>query len=251
MTDGLRYMVLNQNATLYAPINVDLIVTSPPYALGKEYGARSDDDAVLTWRVTMINWLKMAFTHSFKGTRLAVNVPLDTTKNGLRPVYAHLVNMAAVAGWSYRFTIIWLEENISKKRARGSVMRASAPHVIAPCEMIAVFWKGSKGDWPLPDKSFTMEKDEWMGLTDGVWRVRGESRPYGGHPAAWPVEIPRRLIRLLSVPGALVCDPFCGSGTTGVAALQEERRFVGIDIEKKWCEVSKRRLEEVVASGGH
>ncbi|MEV6904620.1 site-specific DNA-methyltransferase [Amycolatopsis sp. NPDC051372] len=79
-----------------------------------------------------------------------------------------------------------------------------------------------------------------------LWRVpAGRSRT--GHPAAGTLEIARRCVRLSCQPGSVVLDPFCGSGTTGVAALEHECAFIGIDLDPASQAMAQRRLAEVEA----
>lgn len=66
------------------------------------------------------------------------------------------------------------------------------------------------------------------------------------HPAEAPVELFQRFIQLSSVKHEVVLDPFCGSGSCGVAAIYEKRRFIGIDIEPKWIQLTKLRIEEAI-----
>lgn len=63
------------------------------------------------------------------------------------------------------------------------------------------------------------------------------------HPTVKPVALMRYLVRLVTPPGGVVLDPFCGSGSTGVAAIEEGFRFVGIDISAEYCEIARRRIE--------
>jgi len=77
-----------------------------------------------------------------------------------------------------------------------------------------------------------------------------EIRPVGQkvtrHPNEKPIHFIRRLVRLGSLPGDLICDPFMGSGTTLVAAKLEGRRAVGIEINPEYCEIAKNRLRQKV-----
>ena len=120
--------------------SVDLVVTSPPYNLGKSYeeGADADD-----WAALMRGSLAEIVRVLKPGGRLAINVPLDTTKGGFRPLYAETVRMAIEARLSYRFSIVWREGTVSKSTARGSLDSPHAIHVVAPVEMIAVLHKGT------------------------------------------------------------------------------------------------------------
>jgi site-specific DNA-methyltransferase (adenine-specific) len=218
--------------------SVDLIVTSPPYGLDKPYAGSADlaDGGADFTR----DWLAEAWRVARPGGRLALNVPLDTTKPVHRSPYAEAYVAALVAGWTFRFAIVWNENNITRSVARGSVDSATAPHVIARVEMILVFHKGEwHRDRPCPDD---LEHEEWLDWTNGLWTFPGESRPWEGHPAPFPEELPRRLIKLLSFPGDTVLDPFVGSGTTAVVAQQLGRQMIGFDLAPEYVAATRRRL---------
>lgn len=211
--DAVRIEVADATALPLDDGCVDLIVTSPPYGLEKRYPQWKDEAA--SWMFFTQEWLREAFRVAREGGRLAVNLPLDTTRGGCRPAYAQAVELALVVGWSYRFSIVWHEGNVSRSLSRGSVDSAAAPHVIAPVETIAVF---SRGEWGRSSagRQSDLEHEEWLAWTNGLWTFPGEARPWEGHPAAFPEELPRRLVRLLSFVGDTVLDPFVGSGTTAL-----------------------------------
>lgn len=219
--------------------SVDLIVTSPPYGLMKPY--RNHGDTASGWPEFIGDFCVEAYRVAKGGGRMCINVPLDTTLGGFRPTYAQTVLAALAANWTYRCTVAWLEPNVSKSIARGSVDSPSAPHVIAPCEMIAVF---SKGDWKRDPEGLTVDIDheEWLEWTNGVWALQGESRPWEGFEAAYPTDVPYRLIRLLSFQEDVVLDPFAGSGTTLVVGRRLGRSVIGFDNDPKQIESIKRRL---------
>ncbi|MEZ5671404.1 MAG: hypothetical protein R3E08_03095 [Thiotrichaceae bacterium] len=99
-------------------------------------------------------------------------------------------------GWRYHSAIIWDKGQYFRRTAWGSWLSASAPHVIAPVELIIVLykdsWKKSRGS-----KISDITKDEFMAWTNGVWTFNGESKKRIGHPAPFPRELPRRCIKLL------------------------------------------------------
>lgn len=99
-----------------------------------------------------------------------------------------------------------------------------------------------------------LSQDEWLNLTMQVWPIMPEDiKRVGGHPAPFPEEIPARLISMytfkavpeLQYDGDLVLDMFAGSGTTCVAAKQMGRRFLGIELNPQYCEISKHRIDPV------
>jgi site-specific DNA-methyltransferase (adenine-specific) len=84
------------------------------------------------------------------------------------------------------------------------------------------------------------------GLPD-IWRSRWSSTKPNGHPAEKPENLINRLIK--ETPGKVICDPFMGSGTSGVAAVNQGRRFIGIEIEPRWFDLSCERINRAVSQG--
>jgi site-specific DNA-methyltransferase (adenine-specific) len=226
--------------------SVHLIPTSPPYGVDLSGYEGGEDVLAGDWPSFMLAWLAEAFRVTVEHGRLALNIPLDTTRGGFRPTYAQAVQLAEGAGWEYRSTILWVDDQLGKSTARGSMDSAAAPHVIAGAEMIALF---SKGAWrrepPSPavagDPSW-LQHDEWIDWTNGVWKFPGETQAWEGHPAPFPLTLPHRLIKLLSFPGDVVLDPFCGSGTTALAANRLGRDFIGFDRSQKYVDSALRRV---------
>lgn len=113
-------------------------------------------------------------------------------------------------------------------------------------EYIYIFWK--PGITTI-DRS-RLSKGEWSKWgSRGVWYFPSV-RSHAEHEAQFPVELPRRVIRLLSQPGDLVLDCFVGSGTTAVAALQERRRYLGFDLIPTYVAQAIKRCSEMQVSLG-
>jgi site-specific DNA-methyltransferase (adenine-specific) len=88
----------------------------------------------------------------------------------------------------------------------------------------------------------TISKEEFHEATLDTWRIRPESAKRVGHPAPFPVELPRRLIELYSYRDDLILDPFIGAGTTAVAALRSRRRYVGYDTDSTYISLAESRV---------
>ncbi len=91
------------------------------------------------------------------------------------------------------------------------------------------------------------EKEEEQRRIDDVWIISAPpaaEKKFGKHPTQKPIELLKRIILASTKKGDLVLDPFCGSSTTGVSALLLDRKYVGIDSEKEYLQLSKKRLEE-------
>lgn len=220
--------------------HIDLIVTSPPYNVNKNYGASNDNLSYEEYLEFTRKWLEKCYDWAKCDGRLCMNIPLDTGKGEQRSLGVDITYIAKQVGWKYRTTIIWNEGNISKVGARGSFMSASSPHIITPAELVVVMYKeqwkkSSKG------KSDTA-KDEFVKWTNGMWNFSGESKKKIGHPAPFPVELPKRCIKLFSYVGDIVLDPFMGSGTTIVASKMLGRKSMGIEISREFCELAFHRI---------
>jgi site-specific DNA-methyltransferase (adenine-specific) len=225
--------------------SVDLVVTSPPYNLDIKYNSHDDRRSYEEYLRFNRRWLARCHGWLRDGGRLCLNVPLDKNKGGQQSVGADFTAIAKEVGFLYRSTIVWNEGNISRRTAWGSWMSASAPYVIAPVELVVVFCKSAwKRDASGRESDVT--RAEFMDWTNGLWSFSGEKRKRIGHPAPFPVELPRRCIKLFSFVGDTVLDPFLGSGTTLVAAARLGRRGIGIEIDEQYCMLARDRLRTEV-----
>ena len=224
--------------------SVDLIVTSPPYNVSIEYGAVRDDISYSEYLEFTRRWLERARAFSRDDGRLCLNIPLDKNLGGQQPVYGDILQLARKAGWHYHSTIIWNEQNISRRTAWGSWRSARAPYVIAPVEVILVMYRDQ---WRKARPGMSdISRDEFIDWTNGVWTFGGEKRKKTRHPAPFPVELPRRCIRLFSYVGDTVLDPFLGSGTTLLACAELGRKGIGVEIDPVYCGVAEERIREAL-----
>ncbi len=222
--------------------SIDLIVTSPPYNVDIQYNSHQDNQSYDEYLAFTKKWLTRCFDFLKDDGRFCLNIPLDKNKGGQQSVGADITTIAKQIGFQYHSTIIWNEGNISRRTAWGSWMSASAPYVIAPVELIVVLYKKQWNKKNGSQKS-DITKSEFMSWTNGVWTFNGESKKKIGHPAPFPIELPRRCIKLFSFVGDIILDPFVGSGTTLIASTMLDRYGIGIEIDKKYCELAKIRLQ--------
>ena len=224
---------------------IDLVITSPPYNLSIEYGNFDDSLHYEEYLKFTELWLKKVFLLLKDDGRICLNIPLDKNKGGQKPVYADIVKIALDVGFKYQSTIVWNEQNISRRTAWGSWLSASAPYVIAPVEMIVLLYKNS---WKKHSKGkTTITKEEFIKWTNGVWTFSGESKKKIGHPAPFPIELPRRCIRLFSYKDDVILDPFLGSGTTVLAGLMEGRKTIGVEINPEYIQLAIIRIESTIS----
>lgn len=223
--------------------SIDLIITSPPYNVDIHYNSHIDNLTYDDYLEFTKKWIQKCFELAKDDGRFCLNIPLDKNKGGQQSVCADITKIAKDMGWKYHSTIIWNEGNISRRTAWGSFMSASAPYVIAPVEVILVLykknWKKISGS-----KNSDITKKEFMDWTNGIWSFCGESKKRVGHPAPFPIELPRRCIKLFFYVGDTVLDPFMGSGTTLIAAYLNKRKSIGIEIDQEYCDLAIKRLKQ-------
>jgi site-specific DNA-methyltransferase (adenine-specific) len=232
------------------PDSVHLVVTSPPYNLGKDYGTARDDATYHQYLDWVVSWCRQLWRVLEPGGRLCLNIPLDINlsfdaegkrRTHKRPVLADVTyRLVNDEGWIYNTTILWLEGNISRRTAWGSWLRASDPWVNTAAEAVLVLSKQRrKRDGR--GKHTEISREEFMDWTLGLWQFRGENSKRWRHPAPFPEELPRRLIRMFSFTDDVVLDPFLGTGTTCRAAKDLGRTSIGIEIDPRYCEIAAER----------
>ncbi len=222
--------------------SVDLIVTSPPYNVDIQYGQYKDGSSYESYLQFSKDWFTQALRVLKDDGRMCLNIPLDKNKGGQKSVTADLTGIVKKVGFQYHSTIIWNEGNISRRTAWGSWLSARAPYVIAPVEVIVILYKK---DWRKYNYGKNdISKQEFMDWTNGLWTFQGESKKKVGHPAPFPIELPRRCIKLFSYVGDTILDPFLGSGTTLIAAYQNKRKGIGVEIDRNYFDLSVKRITE-------
>ena len=221
--------------------SVHLMITSPPYNVGKEY----DEDLNLE---EYLQLLRAVFEQVYKklvdGGRACVNVA-NLGRRPYIPLHSYIIREMLEVGYLMRGEIIWNKAaSAGVSTAWGSWMSAANPVLRDVHEYILVFSKGTMGRIA-HGRGNTISREEFLEFTKSVWSFPAESAQRVGHPAPFPVELPYRLIQLYTFEGEVVLDPLCGSGTTFLAALKTKRHFVGFDVDPRYVELSRRRIKEL------
>ncbi|MFW6189548.1 MAG: DNA-methyltransferase [Planctomycetota bacterium] len=235
--------------------SVHLVVTSPPYWCIKDYrhpGQIGYDQTYPEYLGDLERVIEECHRVLHPGCRAAVNIGdqyLRASEHGryrVKPIPADIIGLARDIGFDFMGNIIW--EKISTTQTTGggswmgSVYYPKDGHVTYEHEYIILLRK--RGRWPRPpaeqkEKSRLTKKQrsEWF---RGVWRIPPERQD--GHVAMFPVELPRRLIKMYSFHGETVLDPFLGSGTTCLAADMEGRRSVGYEVNRDFEGLIRAKL---------
>jgi site-specific DNA-methyltransferase (adenine-specific) len=227
--------------------SVHLMITSPPYNVSKEY----DEDLTLgEYRELLRRVLRETYRVLIEGGRACVNVA-NVGRKPYIPFHAFIAQDMIELGYSMRGEIIWNKAgSAGPSTAWGSWKSASNPTLRDVHEYILIFSKDSFARKREGKKS-TIERDEFLEFTKSVWTFPSESARRVGHPAPFPLELPRRLIQLYSFAGDVVLDPFVGSGSTCIAALKAQRHFVGYEKNRSYVQLAEKRIKASAADTKH
>ena len=237
--------------------SVALVVTSPPYFVGKEYEEAVGQGHIPANYVDFLDMLEEVFAQCVQklepGGRIAVNVA-NLGRRPYRSLSADVIDILQNRlGLLLRGEVIWRKaQGINGSCAWGSFQRPGNPVLRDLTERIVVASKGrfdralrapERAAQGLPSEG-TAFVDEFMEATTDVWEIDTESASRVGHPAPFPVELPQRLIDLYTYRGDLVLDPFMGAGTTAVAAVRTRRHYVGFDTDSGYVAMAEQRIAD-------
>ena len=235
--------------------SVALVVTSPPYFAGKDYETALGTGHVPGSYVEYLKMLGDVFAESARvlepGGRIAVNV----ANLGRKPYRSLSGDVTRILqdhlGLLLRGELVWIKgAGANGSCAWGSYASAANPVLRDVTERVVIACKGRFGravarpkrqERGLPWEN-SITPDEFRAWTLDTWRIAPERATRVGHPAPFPVELPRRLIELFTYVDDLVVDPFVGSGQTAIACLQTKRHYLGFDTDADYVALAERRI---------
>ena len=221
--------------------SVHLMVTSPPYNVGKEY----DGNLTLKeYRQFLKRVWKEVYRTLVPGGRICINIA-NLGRKPYIPLHAFIVEDMLEFGFLMRGEIIWNKASSSSpSTAWGTWLSAANPTLRDIHEYILVFSKDAFNRKKLEGKVSTITRKEFLEYTRSVWTFSAESARKIGHPAPFPVELPYRLIQLYTFKDEVILDPFCGSGSACIAAIKAVRHYVGYDIDGEYVRLAEKRIRE-------
>lgn len=250
--------------------SVDLLVTSPPYNVGIDYDTHDDTQSMEDyWKFTE-DWLTQAFRLLKDDGRIAINIPYEVNvqdRGGRVLFMSEFWTIMKKVGFKF-YGLVDLDENSphrSKTTAWGSWMSPSSPYIYNPKECVILAYKKDrvkkvKGepqwvgeiidveqeDGTVKKKTVYQEEDkkEFMSLVYGQWEYFADTKQQT--KATFSMDIPMKAIKILTYKNDVVLDPFCGSGTSMVAAVVGDRRWIGIELSPNYCEVARKRVQHFV-----
>jgi len=218
--------------------SVHLMITSPPYNASKEYDVNLPLEEYR-------NLLQKVFRETYRilvpGGRACINIA-NLGRKPYIPLHSHLIEDLEKTGFLMRGEIIWNKaSSAGPSTAWGSWLSASNPVLRDVHEYILVFSKASFSRKKNGSES-TILKEDFLEWTKSIWSFPAVMAKSIGHPAPFPEELPHRLIQLYSFKEDVILDPFCGSGTTCLAALKDGRNYNGYDINEDYVQLAEERI---------
>jgi site-specific DNA-methyltransferase (adenine-specific) len=221
--------------------SVHLMVTSPPYNVGKDYDENLTLDEYLAFLCRV--WSE-TYRVLVPGGRACINVA-NLGRKPYIPLHLYIARDMINLGFLMRGEIIWDKAtSASSSTAWGSWQSASNPTLRDTHEYILVFSKGNFRRQKMDGREDTITKEQFLEYTKSVWAFTAESAKKIGHPAPFPVELPYRCIQLYTYSNEVVLDPFMGSGQTALAALKSGRCFVGYEVNEEYTALAEKRIHQ-------
>lgn len=238
--------------------SVHLVVTSPPYWNLKRYNEHPDQLGHIQDYEAFLLELEKVWRHVYRvlvpGGRLVCVVGdvcvarRNFGRHLVFPLHADICVICRRLGFDNLNPIIWHKiSNASYEVSNGSKFlgKPYEPNAIIKSDLEFILMQRKSGGYRKPtiaqrDESRIAKKDfdRWF---QQIWNITGASTKQ--HPAPYPLELANRLVRMFSFTGDTVLDPFCGSGTTMVAALRAGRNSIGVDIDPDYCRMAARQLK--------
>lgn len=236
--------------------SVDLAVTSPPYWQVKHYGSK-DEVGFHDSYEEYINHLNLVWKEVYRvldrGGRLCINIGDQYARSvyygryKVIPIRTEIIKFCETMGFDYMGAVIWQKVATTHTSGGASIM-GSYPYprngiLKLDYEFILIFKKPGESQkkisQEIKDQS-RMTREEWNTYFAGHWNFAGTKQ--GEHLAMFPLELPRRLVKMFSFVGDTVLDPFLGSGTTSLACLELHRNSVGYEINPEFLPLIKEKL---------
>lgn len=236
--------------------SVHLVVTSPPYWQLKDYGHKNQigfDDTYEQY----INNLNLVWNECHRvlhpGCKLCINIGDQFARSvyygryKIIPIRTEIIKFCETLGFDYMGAVIWQKVTTCNTSGGASIMGSYlTPRngiLKIDYEFILIFKKYGKDPKVEPDvrKKSKLLPEEWNEYFAGHWNFPGEKQ--NGHLAMFPEELPKRLIKMYSFVGDTVLDPFTGSGTTNLAAINLNRNSIGYEINDNFINIIKEKLK--------
>lgn len=259
MTKHILYHADARNLSYIKDNSVHLILTSPPYFNLKEYRKGKSQLGIIDDYQQFLDELEKVWKECYRilvpGGRIVCvvgDVCLSRRKNGrhaVLPLHSDIAVSCRKIGFDNLNPILWHKISNAKFEANtnSSILgKPYEPNAIIKNDLEYILMERKPGGYRTPTiqqrEESRIEKDDFQKWFSQIWELPGASTR-NGHPAPFPLELATRLVKMFSFVGDTVVDPFCGSGTTMLAAMNTSRNSIGVETEVYYCTHALNRLE--------
>lgn len=259
MAKHTLYHADSRNLSFVKDESIHLILTSPPYFNLKEYRKGKNQLGLIDDYQTFIDELEKVWRECYRilvpGGRIVCvvgDVCLSRKKYGrhvVMPLHSDIVVSCRKIGFDNLNPILWHKiSNASfEANTRSSILgKPYEPNAIIKNDLEYILMERKPGGYRQPSlhqrEASRLDKEDFQNWFSQIWEMPGASTK-NGHPAPFPLELATRLIKMFSFVDDTVLDPFCGSGTTMLAAMNTQRNSIGIETEELYCCSTLQRLE--------
>jgi site-specific DNA-methyltransferase (adenine-specific) len=239
--------------------SVHLVITSPPYWNLKRYndspeqmGHISDYEHFLTELSKVLREVDRILVPGGRLVCVVGDVCLSRRENGrhlVMPLHADIQVICRKIGLDNLNPIIWHKISNAKFEANTSAKflgKPYEPNAIIKNDIEFILMQRKPGGYRQPTETqrrlSMIPKDKFDMWFSQIWNITGESTRE--HPAPYPLELADRLVRMFSFVGDVVLDPFCGSGTSMLAARRSGRHSIGVEIDPHYCDLIEQRVDQ-------
>jgi DNA modification methylase len=238
--------------------SIHLIVTSPPYWILKRYRENPEQMGHIKDYEEFIEELSKVWKHCYRvlvpGGRLVCvvgDVCLSRRKFGRHtvvPLHADIAVTCRKIGFDNLNPIIWYKIAKATYEVNNGTKffgKPYEPNAIVKNDIEFILMQRKPGGYRNPTveqrRLSQISKKEYTAWFRQIWNIPGAST--NNHPAPFPLELAYRLVRMFSFCGDTVLDPFCGTGTTILAAMKSNRNSIGVEIDPEYCQMALKRLQ--------
>jgi len=236
-------------------------IFSPPYNNGTNYGFGIGKDSKPYKKY--IDWMGKIIMECSRALRNGGRLILNVDAVGVRPddkyeygtkytIYPDLMHKVKEmdCGLIFRDEICWVKKQHGGRiTAWGSYLSPISPNIKRTHEYVIVWQKGKNGLKNITEIPSDLTKEDWNKSIYSTWEIPAEAAKHKDHPSPFPEELVRRLLLLYSFPQDFICDPFNGIGATTAVASSLNRRWLGIDLNPRYCSYALKRTNTATVLG--
>ena len=259
MTEHTLYHADARDLSFIKDKSVHLVLTSPPYFNLKEYRKGNNQLGIIDDYQQFVDELEKVWKECYRilvpGGRIVCvvgDVCLSRRKYGrhvVMPLHSDIAVSCRKIGFDNLNPILWHKISNASYEANtnSSILgKPYEPNAIIKNDMEYILMERKPGGYRKPTEKqreeSRIDKEDFQNWFSQIWEMPGASTR-NGHPAPFPLELATRLVKMFSFVGDVVLDPFSGSGTTILAAINTNRNSIGVETEEYYCKSTIQRLD--------